>query len=172
MSLTTTEFGLLAQGMGVFVLVCALITGIAFARSWSWRFRFVGVTSFSVVLTAGLFALSITPFIVPTVTGAVPYDIVFDRFGPEAVITVSPKITTEQLDATLRQASNRLFSTGRNSQNTTDQLTIRARTVLHLRPGVSQPLYIGEVKRSLRRRDDPKMEVQIFQDELAKISAE
>lgn len=169
MPLTTTEFGLLAQGMGLFVLFCTLVTGIAFVRGWGWRFRMVGITSFSVVLTAGLFALSITPLTRATILGAVPYSVVFDRYGPQAVIAVPATITAEELDATLRQASTRLFSTGRSSQNETDQLTIRARTIVHPRPGVSKPLYLGEVKRSLRRRIDPDMKIEIFTDKLASI---
>ncbi len=171
MIFTTTEFGLIAQGMGIFVLACALVTGIAFVKKWSWRYRAVGVTSFSVLLTFGLFTLSLTPLTREVVTGAVPYTLVYDRSGPQAVITVPASITSEQLDATLRQAAVKLFSPGRNSQGQTEQLTIRARTILHPQPDVSQPVVLGQVKRSLRYRQDPNMVVQVFANELAKAQA-
>ena len=61
MLLTPALFGQLAQAMGVFVLVCALITGLAVAFNWSWRYRMVGATLFSVVLVVGLFSLSFEP---------------------------------------------------------------------------------------------------------------
>jgi len=51
----------------------------------------------------------------------------------------------------------------------TDQLTIRARTVLHPEPGVSQPLFLGQIKRSLLVRDDDQMTIELFTDNLAKL---
>jgi Protein of function (DUF2518) len=165
------DFALIAQYMGILVLVCALITGIAFARMLGWRFRMVGVTSFAVVLTIGLFTLSLNPVTRESVPGAVHFSLVYDRMGPQAVIAVPPDITAEQLEATLKQAASNLFSPGRNGQGRTAEFTIRARTVLHPREGVSQPLYIGQVTRSLRRRDDPNIRVEIFRDKLASIPA-
>ncbi len=165
------DFVLIAQYMGILVLVCALITGIAFARQWGWRFRMVGVTSFSVVLTIALFTLSLNPLSRETVPGAVHFSLVYDRMGPQAVIAVPPDITAEQLEATLKQAASNLFSPGRNGTGISDEFTIRARTVLHPREGVSQPLYIGQVKRSLRHRDDPNIQIEIFRDKLASIPA-
>ncbi|PLS68315.1 MAG: hypothetical protein CV045_08610 [Cyanobacteria bacterium M5B4] len=160
--LTTVEFGQIAQGMGLFVLACAILTGIAFVRNWGWRFRMVGVTLFSVVLTAGLFALSLTPLTKEVVAGAVPYKTVYDRFGTEAVIAVAPTISPEELALTLEQAAARLFSTGRIN-NGTDKFTIRARTIVHPRPGVSEPLYLGYWQQSLRLRTDPDRVLNINQ---------
>jgi hypothetical protein len=171
MSLTPALFGQLAQGMGVFVLVCALITGLAIARQWSWRYRMVGATLFSVVLVVGLFSLSFEPITRSSIEGAVPFKLVYDRFGPQATIVVAPTITPEQLALTLQQASSNLFSSGRNGQGKS-QLTIYARTVLHLREGVSQPLYLGRVKRSLNLRNDPNIEVEVFADKFAELSDE
>ncbi|AFY69575.1 Protein of unknown function DUF2518 [Thalassoporum mexicanum PCC 7367] len=160
-------FGQLAQGMGAFVLFCALISGIAFVRDWGWRFRMVGVTSFCVVLTVGLFALSLEPFTTKEISGAAPYAIVYDRLGTEAVIKVQPEITADQLESTLEQAAFRLFTSGRGSDGgRSSQLRIRARTVLHPQPGVSQPLYLGEIKRSLRVREDPNMQITLYPNEL------
>ncbi len=158
---TPAAFGTLTQGMGIVVLGLALLTGIAFARAFTWRFRMVGITSFAVVLTAGLFALSLAPITAAVVTGAVPYTLVYDRLGPVAVIAVPPTINSSELTATLKQAANNLFSLGRNSLGQTETLKIRARTILHPRPGVSKLVYVGEVKTSLRVRNDPNMAVQI-----------
>jgi hypothetical protein len=170
MPLTPELFGQLSQGMGIFVLFCALLTGVAFVSNWGWRFRLVGVTSFCVVLTIGLFALSLAPLTTKEISGAAPYSVVYDRLGTEAVITVKPDITPEQLEATLKQAAFRLFTSGRGSDGgRSDRLRIRARTVLHPQPGVSQPLYIGEIKRSLRVREDDNMQITLYPDQLAQL---
>ncbi|AFY75152.1 Protein of function (DUF2518) [Synechococcus sp. PCC 7502] len=166
---TTAEFGTLTQGMGILVLVLALITAVAFGRSVSWRFRMVGITSFAVVLTAGLFALSLAPITRTSVEGALPYVLVYDRLGPEAVITVPSDIKAPQLEATLKQAATNLFSPGRNSLGESSTLKIRARTILHPREGVSQLVYLGELERSLRMRNDPDMTVKIFSDRLSNL---
>jgi len=168
MLLTPALFGQLAQAMGIFVLVCALITGLAVAFNWSWRYRMVGATLFSVVLVVGLFSLSFEPITRTATQGSVPFKLVYDRFGPQATIAVAPTITPEQLQATLHQASNNLFSSGRNNQGES-QLTIYARTVVHLRDGLSKPLYLGFVKRSMTLRDDPNVEVKIFTDKFAEL---
>ncbi|MBD2176316.1 Ycf51 family protein [Pseudanabaena sp. FACHB-1998] len=168
MSLTPALFGQLAQGMGIFVLACALVTGLAVARQWSWRYRMVGATLFSVVLVVGLFSLSFEPITRTSIEGSVAFKTVFDRFGPQATIVVPPTVTPEQLVSTLKQASSNLFSPGRNSQGA-EQLTIYARTVIHPQEGVSKPLYLGRVKRSLSLRNDPNIEIEIFPDKFAEL---
>jgi hypothetical protein len=170
-SLTPALFGQLAQAMGVFVLVCALITGLAAARQWSWRYRMVGVTLFSVVLVVGLFSLSFEPITRSSVQGSVPFKLVYDRFGPQATIVVAPTITSDQLRSTLEQASSNLFSSGRNGQGK-EQLTIYARTIVHPREGLSKPLYLGRVKRSLSLRNDPNIEIEVFSEQFAQIPQE
>ncbi|NUN63377.1 DUF2518 family protein [Pseudanabaena biceps] len=169
MSLTPALFGQLAQVMGVFVLICALITGLAIAFQWSWRYRMVGATLFSVVLLVGLFSLSFEPITRSSVEGAVPFKLVYDHFGSHATIAVAPTITPAELEATLKQASSNLFSSGRNNQGQ-EQLTIYARTVVHPKEGLSKPLYLGRVKRSLSLRDDPNLEIEIFADKFSEIS--
>jgi hypothetical protein len=164
--ITPAQFGSLTQGMGILVLILALITAVAFGRSLGWRYRMVGITSFSVVLTAGLFALSVFPITRTAIAGSIPYSLVYDRLGPEAVIVVPSTINSTQLEATLKQAANNLFSPGRNSLGKTSKLKIRARTILHPREGVSELVYLGEVESSLRLRDDPEMVVKIFSDRL------
>jgi hypothetical protein len=165
------DFALIAQKLGIFVLCCALLTGIAFARQWTWRFRMVGVTSFAVLLTIGCLTLSINPLTHESIPDAVRYSLVYDRMGPQAVISVPQDITETQLEATLRQAAANLFSPGRNGGGVSKDLTIRVRTVLHPVEGVSQPLYIGQIRRSLRLRQDPDMRVEIFRDNLASIQS-
>jgi hypothetical protein len=90
---------------------------------------------------------------------------VFDTDTDRIVISVPATISSPQIDATLRQAASDLFSPGRSSS--TGVLTVRARTILHPQVGLSLPLYVGEVRRSLSAREDKSMAVELYQDNIA-----
>lgn len=165
---TPADFLKATQWSGILTLLCLALVILGFIFRWGIRFRLVGITGFMCVLTGGLFALSLTPFTRPVIPGAVRFSVVYDDGATEAVITVPPEITESELEATLQQAAVDLFSPGRLSRGEQD-LTIRARTLLHPEPGVSQPLYLGEIQRSLIVRDDPEMPVTLYPDSLAQL---
>lgn len=168
--LQTADFLKFAQGAGIFTLVCAALAVLGFFLKWGIRFRLVGITGFMIVLTGGLFALSIVPFTRTAVPGATRYSVVYDNGATQAVIAVSPKITESELSATLQQAAADLFSYGRLGQSQA-QLSIRARTVIHPFKGASQPLFLGEVKRSLSNRNDTNLDIKIYQNNLTKLNS-
>ncbi|MFM2431978.1 MAG: hypothetical protein RLZZ511_3191 [Cyanobacteriota bacterium] len=145
-----------------------LLTIAAWIKTWGFRFRLVGVTSFTFVVAASLVALSLSFNQRPVIEGAVRYTRIFDRQGDQAVIAVAPTVTSDQLTATLQQASIDLFSPGRTSPD--GQLTIRARTIVHPQPGLSLPLYLGQVQRSLLTREDPAQQVTLYEASLAQLS--
>lgn len=161
------EFLQYTQWSGIATLAIAALTILAFVLKWGFRFRLVGATGFMLVVTAGLFALSLGPLTRTVIPGAIHYSLVYDNGSTQTVIALPPKITQTQLDATLRQAASDLYSSGRLGIGTNNIMFVRARTVIHPEPGVSIPLYIGQVKRSLASRDDSKMAVEIFEDKFA-----
>ncbi len=167
---TPDDFLKYAQWMGIGTIFFAVITILGFILKWGIRFRLVGTTGFMLVLTAGLFSLSLAPITRTVIPGAVRYNLVYDNGSNQAVITVPLTISNSELDATLRQAASNLYSYGRSGIGGDNQLTIRARVVLHPEPGVSVPLYIGQVKRSLLTREDENMSVEIFTDKLAQLT--
>jgi len=167
--LTTADFLIFAQWVGILTLVCGAIALLAFIFQWGIRFRLVGVTGFLGVLTVGLFALGVVPFTRTVIPGALRFSVVYDNGGPQTVIAVAPQITESELEATLRQAASDLFSYGRMGGGTDNQMTIRARTILHPEPGVSQPLFLGQAKRSLASRDDQQMAVTIYSESFAQL---
>jgi hypothetical protein len=157
------------QWCGYGTLAIALLTLVAWFAQWGFKFRLVGVTGFMGVLTVGLFGLSLGLYSRPAIEGAVKFVRVYDTGGNQVVISVPNSVTESTLDATLRQAAADLFSSGRLAgQDGT--LTIRARTVVHPQPGVSQPLYLGQVQRSLSLRDDPNMAVQLYPGQVAQLA--
>ncbi len=167
--LTTADFLTATKWVGITTLVFAAITVLGFILKWGIRFRLVGVTGFLGVLTSGLFALGLVPFTRSVIPGAVRFSTVYDNGATQAVIAVRPQISESQLEATLRQAASDLYSYGRLGRTGEEQLTIRARTIIHPEPGVSKPLYLGQVKRSLSSRNDEQMEIAIFPDNLAQL---
>lgn len=166
--LTTANFLTVAQWSGIFGLVCGALALLAFLFKWGIRFRLVGITGFMGVLTAGLFVLGVVPLTHPVVPGAIHFSVIYDNGGPQAVIALPPKITETELDATLRQAASDLFSYGRLG-DAENNLTVRARTVIHPKPGVSKPLFLGEIKRSLTTRDEAKVVVNIYSESFAQL---
>lgn len=166
--LTTANFLTVAQWSGIFALVCGVLAILAFLFKWGIRFRLVGITGFMGVLTAGLFVLGVVPLTHPVVPGAIHFSVTYDNGGPQAVIALPPKITETELDATLRQAASDMFSYGRLG-DADNNLTVRARTVIHPKPGVSKPLFLGEIKQSLASRDEAKVVVNIYSESLAQL---
>ncbi|MBD2777242.1 Ycf51 family protein [Iningainema tapete] len=165
--LTTAEFLQYTEWSGIATLVFAAITVLSFIFKWGFRFRLVGTTGFMLVLTGGLFALSLAPLSRTVIPGAVRYSRVYDNGATQAVIVIPPQTSPSQVEATLRQAASDLYSFGRLGTPEQNQLTIRVRTVVHPEPGVSIPLYLGQVKRSLTNREDSQMVIEVDQDKFA-----
>ncbi len=159
------DFSTYAQWSAYLTVAFLVLTIVAFIAKWGFRFRFFGITSFLVVLTIGLLGLGLGLFARTDIPGAARFFRVYDNGTNQLVITVTPPISESELDATLRQAANDLFSLGRTGQ----KLTIRARTLLHPEPGISKPLYLGQVRRSLSDRDDDNMQVEIFAKNLEQL---
>ena len=137
-------------GLGLAGLL-AVLTLLAWIRNWPLKFALVGYTAFALVLTAGCFALSLGPIFRSRIPGAAPYTTVYDQGADRAVIAVSPDITPEQLILTLKQAASDLGSPGRFSTGS-PVFTLRARTVIHPEPGVSEPLLLGTLQQPLGKR--------------------
>ncbi|BAZ90569.1 hypothetical protein NIES932_20700 [Raphidiopsis curvata NIES-932] len=159
---TTADFLQYSQWSGITTIAFAALTILALLFKWGLRFRLVGATGFMLVLTVGLFSLSLVPLSRTVIPGAARYTLVYDNGSNQAVIATSPDITPTQLEATLRQAASNLYSYGRMGSGGNNSLTIRARTVLHPEPGISTPVYLGKVERTLVTREDPQMLVEVF----------
>jgi hypothetical protein len=163
---TPTEFLEATKWSGLITLLLLGITAIAFLLKWGIRFRLVGVTGFMTVLTVGFFGLSIVPITRTVVPGAIRYSTVYDSGAAQVVIKVPSTISETELEATLKQAAFNLFTSGR--QGTPGQPpTIRARTILHPEPGVSNLIYLGQVQRSQSANPAEKFKVTLYPDGLS-----
>jgi hypothetical protein len=160
---TYTQWSIYAT-VGFFVLAL-----LGFIFKWGIRFRLVGATGFMVVVTIGLFGLSLGLFSHKTIPGAIRYSLVYDNGANQTVIVVPETINKSELEATLQQAANDLFSYGRTGIGNNDKLTIRARVLLHPQDDRTKPVYIGQAQRVLGDRDSSNIDLKIFSDRLAQL---
>ncbi|MDJ0703262.1 MAG: Ycf51 family protein [Leptolyngbyaceae cyanobacterium MO_188.B28] len=166
--LTPEEFLEATKWAGIATLVFAAITALAFVFGLGFRFRLVGVTGFLAVLAAGFFGLSFEPLTRTQISGAIPYTTVYDSGMIQVVIKVPDTITEPQLKATLKQAASNLFKPGR--LGSAGQVpTIRARTILHEKPGVTRPLYLGQVQPIPDPETGEAISIEIFPDRMAQL---
>ncbi|OKH12012.1 Ycf51 family protein [[Limnothrix rosea] IAM M-220] len=161
------DFALYTQYSGYATLAFAILAIAGFLFKWGIRFRLVGTTGFMIVLTIGLFGLSLGLFNRSVVPGAIRYSLVYDNGSNLAVVTVKPEISLSEVDATLRQASGDLFSYGRTGGDA--GFLVRLRTIKHLAPGVSEPLYLGQIRREITTRETADLDIQIYEDNFAKL---
>ena len=163
--LSTADFLVYTKWMAIATLVGAVVTGLAFLFQWGIRFRLVGITGFMGGLVGGLFALSLAPFSHGFVPGSTKFSLVYDNGGNQLVIAVAPEITESQLTATIQQASDKFFSYGRLG-GSSSVLLVRARTIIHPEPGVSQPLFLGEMRHQAVANADAGSEIRLNQANL------
>ncbi|MEA5535468.1 Ycf51 family protein [Crocosphaera sp. XPORK-15E] len=167
--LTSLSFSNYTEWSVIATIALFFLAIIAFIFKWGIRFRLVGITGFMAVLTVGLFGLGLGLFTRTEIPGAVRFSRVYDNGGNQVVIVVKPSITETELEATLKQAASDYFSYGRNARDSSNQLTILVRTLIHPEPGLSIPLYLGEVKRSLSVKKDDNLQIEVFQESLAQL---
>lgn len=170
--LTPADFLEATRWSAILTVAIALISGLAFLFKWGLRFRLVGATGFMLVLTFGLFGLSIVPITRTVIPGAIRYATVYDSGAAQVVIKVPTTITQSELQATLQQAAANLFTPGRLGQAGQSPM-IRARTMVHPEPGVSQLIYLGQVERSpgasFNADVDEKFQVKLYPEGLAQL---
>jgi Protein of function (DUF2518) len=153
---STSDFWTYTQWSALLGLFFAVAMGVSFLFKWGWRFRLVGATGFMIVLTVGLFGLSLVPFTT-----------VYDSGSTMATIVVAPTVTGDELRATLEQAASDLFSPGRLGRGR-EEMVIRARTVVHVKEGLSEPVYLGEARRSISEGEGSPLRVRVDEEKLAR----
>jgi hypothetical protein len=158
-----------AKYCGFATIAIAVFMVVALLLNWGFRYRLVGVTGFFIVLTVGLFGLSLGLSPHASYPGAVRYSLIYDNGNDRAVVAVAPnKMTPEAAEATLRQAANDLYSFGRVGESD-GNLHVRMRAITHPQPGVSEPVYLGEATRNLSNRDTQELKIVVDRQSLSKL---
>lgn len=128
--------------------VLAVLMVVGFLARWGFRFRLVGVTSFTALLSLSClaFAISYTPR--ERVVGAVNAPLVFDNGTDLVVATAAADLPSQAFAPTVEQVARNLRGSGRSSAD--GYVHVRLRRVEAAEQGVSRPVVLAEATRSLR----------------------
>jgi hypothetical protein len=134
--------------LGIAGAALLLITVLAFLLRWGIRFRLVGVSSFTVLLSLSCLAFAVSYAPRDVVEGAVSVPVVFDN-GSDLVIAAAPAdLPQEAYRPTVEQVARNLRGSGRKGDN--GEVHVRLRRVEAVAPGVDRPVILAEASRSLR----------------------
>ncbi len=125
----------------------ALLTISGYLLGWGVRFRLVGVTSFTALLSLSClaFAVSYRPRVI--VEGAVSVPVVFDN-GADLVIAAAPAdLPAAAVAPTVEQVARNLRGNGRQSDD--GVVRVRLRRVQSAGQGRSEPVVLAEARRNL-----------------------
>jgi len=133
------------EWLGVASAVLLLLTVVAFLVRWGIRFRLVGITSFTVLLSLSClaFAVSYTPR--QLVEGAISVPVVFDN-GSDLVIAAAPaQMAPEAYGSSVQQVALNLRGSGRGTQ----RVEVRLRRVEPKGDGSDVPVVLATAIRNL-----------------------
>jgi hypothetical protein len=125
----------------------ALLTIAGFLARWGIRFRLVGITSFTALLSLSClaFAISYSPRV--SVPGAVQVPVVFDN-GSDLLVAAAPDdLEAAAIAPTLEQVSRNLRSSGRSSS--AGLVKVRLRRIEAVEAGLGRPVILAETTRDL-----------------------
>ena len=124
-----------------------VMTLISFIIGWGAKFRLVGATVFTLLLSASTWAFSASytpPFVAQ---GAKYAPVVFDN-GYDLVVAQAPEdFPEEAIQPTLEQIAGNLKGGGRNKA----MVHIRIRKIDTTGEGISKPIILGEVIRDIQQ---------------------
>ena len=129
--------------LGIFLLC---VTLIAFIFNFSFKFRIIGATIFSLLLSLSSWAFiqSYTEKVVIEDAKYIP--IVYDNGFDLIIAKADDKFPEESIEPTLRQLSENLRKGSRSGAN----VKIKIRKLETISNGVSKPVVIGEVQKDVK----------------------
>jgi hypothetical protein len=133
------------EWLGAASAVLLVLTVVAFLVRWGIRFRLVGITSFTVLLSLSClaFAVSYTPR--QTVEGAISVPVVFDN-GSDLVVAAAPAdMPLETFLPSVEQVAINLRGSGRGTQT----VEVRLRRVESTADGTDTPIVLATAIRNL-----------------------
>jgi hypothetical protein len=120
-----------------------VLTLVAFVAGWGFRFRLVGVTSFTVLLSLSClaFAVSYAPRV--SIEGAISVPVVFDN-GSDLVVAAAPAdLPAASYAPTVEQVARNLRGSGRKDPT----VEVRLRRVEPQGDGVDRPVVLATAVR-------------------------
>ena len=133
------------EWLGVASGVLLLLTVVAFLVRWGIRFRLVGVTSFTVLLSLSCLAFAVSYSPRQLVDGAVSVPVVFDN-GSDLVVAAAPAdLAPDAFAPSVQQVALNLRGSGRGTQ----LVEVRLRRVDPTASGTDTPVVLVTAIRNL-----------------------
>ena len=128
---------------GIFLLMGTLI---AFVFNFSFKFRIVGATIFSLLLSLSSWAFIQAYSEKIVIEGAKYVPIVYDNGFDLVIAKAEDNFPEESIEATLEQLSENLRKGSRSGAN----VKIKIRKLKKISDDVSKPVVIGEVQKNVK----------------------
>ena len=136
---TPKIFGL----FGIFLFICTIA---AFIFNSGSKFRIIGVTIFSLLLSLSSWAFIQSYSQKVVIDGATYVPIVYDNGFDLIIAKVDNNFPEESLEPTLEQLSENILKGSRSGAN----VRIKIRKLEKISDGVSKPVVIGEVQKNVK----------------------
>jgi len=133
-------------GIASGVLLVLMVLG--FALRWGIRFRLVGITSFTVLLSLSCLAFAVSYAPRKLVEGAVSVPVVFDNGGDLVIAAAPADLDPSAFKPSVEQVALNLRGSGRHGDN--GLVHVRLRRVEPQGAGIDRPVILAEANRSLR----------------------
>ena len=125
-----------------------LLTLIAFLVSWGAKFRLIGATIFTLLLSGSCWAYAQSYQPPLLVEGAIYAPVVYDNGFDLVVAQAQNDFPEEAIEPSLKQIANNLKGGGRNGA----KVHVRIRRIETLENGVSEPIILGELIRDINNK--------------------
>ena len=131
---------------GYFGIFLLLLTVIAFIFNFGFKFRTVGATIFSLLLSLSSWAFIQSYSEKIVIEGAKYLPIVYDNGFDLIIAKADDDFPEESIEPTLEQLSGNLLKGSRSGAN----VKIKIRKLEKISDNVSKPVVIGEVKKNVK----------------------
>ena len=129
--------------LGIFLLICTLV---AFIFNFSFKFRIIGATIFSLLLSLSSWAFIQSYSEKVIIQDAKYIPIVYDNGFDLIIAKAENDFPEDSIEPTLEQLSENLRKGSRSGAN----VKIKIRKLEKISEGVSKPLVIGEVQKNVK----------------------
>ena len=129
--------------LGIFLLC---LTVIAFIFNFGFKFRIIGATIFSLLLSLSSWAFIQSYNEKVVIEGAKYLPIVYDNGFDLIIAKADDDFPQESIESTLEQLSENLMKGSRSGAN----VKIKIRKIEKISEDVSKPVVIGEVKKNVK----------------------
>jgi hypothetical protein len=131
---------------GIMGILLSIVTAIAFVFNFGFKFRIIGATIFSLLLSLSSWAFIQSYSEKVIIEGAKYLPIVYDNGFDLIIAKAEDDFPEESIQPTLKQLSENLRKGSRSGAN----VKIKIRKIERISDGISKPVVVGEVEKKVK----------------------